>query len=42
MKNIVLIGGGGFSSEVADIAIQNGFNVLGYTDNIRTASSLKI
>jgi sugar O-acyltransferase (sialic acid O-acetyltransferase NeuD family) len=41
MKNIALIGGGGFSSEVADIAIQNGFNVLGYTDKIKTASSLK-
>lgn len=41
MKNIVLIGGGGFSSEVADIAIQNGFKVLGYIDNSKTASSLK-
>lgn len=41
MKNIVLIGGGGFSSEVADIAIQNGFNVLGYIDKIRTASKFK-
>ena len=40
MKNIVLIGGGGFSSEAAEIAIQNGFNVLGYIDNSKTASSL--
>jgi sugar O-acyltransferase (sialic acid O-acetyltransferase NeuD family) len=41
LKNIVLIGGGGFSSEVAEVAVQNGFEVVGYVDIAQTGSDLK-
>ena len=40
LKQLVLIGGGGFSSEVAEVAAQNGFNVIGYVDTIKTDSDL--
>jgi sugar O-acyltransferase (sialic acid O-acetyltransferase NeuD family) len=41
LNRIVLIGGGGFSSEVLEVAIQNNFEVLGYIDNAKTKSDLK-
>ena len=40
LKKIVLIGGGGLSSEVAEVATQNGFSVIGYVDACKTGSSL--
>ena len=40
MKKIILIGGGGFSSEVAEIAEHNGYEVLGYVDSSKTSSNL--
>ena len=40
MKTLVLIGGGGFSSEVAEVAIQNDFDVIGYVDECKTGSDL--
>jgi len=40
LKKLVLIGGGGFSSEVAEVAIQNGFDVIGYVDFVQTGSDL--
>tara|TARA_B110000027_G_C16043398_1_gene266511 strand:- start:243 stop:857 length:615 start_codon:yes stop_codon:yes gene_type:complete len=40
LKSLVLIGGGGFSAEVAEVAIQNGFEVLGYVDIRKTESGL--
>lgn len=39
LKKLVLIGGGGFSSEVAEVAVQNSFDVIGYVDSKKTASS---
>ena len=39
MKKIILIGGGGFSAEVAEVAELNDFKVLGY-DKQKTSSSL--
>ena len=41
MKKLVLIGGGGFSSEVAEVAVQNGFEVIGYVDMVQTDSDLR-
>ena len=41
MNSLVLIGGGGFSSEVLEVAIQNGFEVLGYVDNKKTDLDLE-
>ena len=35
LKKLVLIGGGGFSSEVAEVAVQNGFEVIGYVDMVQ-------
>ncbi len=40
MNKIILIGGGGFSSEVAEVASQNDFKVLGYIDKKKTKSNL--
>jgi sugar O-acyltransferase (sialic acid O-acetyltransferase NeuD family) len=39
-KNIILIGGGGFSYEIAEVAILNNYNVLGYVDFQETDSDL--
>jgi NADPH-dependent 2,4-dienoyl-CoA reductase/sulfur reductase-like enzyme len=41
LKKLVLIGGGGFSSEVAEVAAQNGFEVTGYVDVVKTDSDLR-
>ena len=41
LKKLVLIGGGGFSSEVAEVAVQNGFEVIGYVDMVQTDSDLR-
>ena len=40
MKKIILIGGGGFSAEVAEVAELNNYKVLGYVDKQKTSSSL--
>tara|TARA_B100000212_G_scaffold209286_1_gene158044 strand:+ start:57 stop:674 length:618 start_codon:yes stop_codon:yes gene_type:complete len=40
MTDLVLIGGGRFSTEVAEVAIQNGFNLVGYIDRVETSSNL--
>ena len=40
MKKLVLIGGGGLSSEVAEVAAQNNFDVIGYVDFCETGSDL--
>jgi sugar O-acyltransferase (sialic acid O-acetyltransferase NeuD family) len=41
LKELVLIGGGGFSSEVFEVAVQNGFEVIGYLDLVETESDLR-
>lgn len=40
MNELVLIGGGGLSSEVAEVATQNNFDVIGYVDFCETESDL--
>ena len=41
LRKLVLIGGGGFSSEVAEVAVQKGFKVIGYVDLVQTDSDLR-
>ena len=41
MNEIILIGGGGFSAEVAEVAEQNNYKVIGYVDSEKTSSCLK-
>lgn len=41
MKKLVLVGGGGFSYEIAEVAAMNGFSVVGYYGDERTDSMLR-
>ena len=41
LKKLVLVGGGGFSGEIAEVAEMNGFLVMGYFGDERTNSKLK-
>ncbi len=41
LKKLVLVGGGGFSSEIAEVAEMTGFSVIGYFGDEQTNSTLK-
>jgi len=41
LKKLVLVGGGGFSCEIAEVAEMTGFSVIGYYGDERTNSMLK-